>query len=221
MHESRSKIWARISSVKDEAWGGDPCEQMNNLVTQSRQWFAAYADSVRKLYEKNIAEALTSSHETRESNVKLSVRNELEFVSGDSDLKGLGRLTAAIANEAEINADELSQQAAQQLNDFIRCVPGMALADDGRDAVAEILRPESSTLGSGRYYFVPYRTARGFRGVYAVRAEEEKLLFAGIATTDSDPLVTVHSLGGPRRPVANSASQHVTAELANTVAKYF
>jgi hypothetical protein len=218
MNESRSKIWNRTSSVNDAAWGSGPCEQLNNLVDTSRAWFEAYAQLVMDLYARNISEALLTTGEKHEINVDLTVRNRFELISGDTELTGLGRLSAAVANGEDISQDEPAREAAQRLDAIVRCVQGMGLEKDG---VLPILRPVPTTFDGNRYFFVSHRTARGFRGAYAVNAQQDKLLFAGIATTDPDPYVTVERLGEPTRPVANSPSQHVTAELANTVAKYF
>jgi hypothetical protein len=221
MHESRSKIWTRISSVNDEAWGSTPCAQLRTLVAQSREWFASYAVNVVRLYEKHIGEALATTEERRDTSVTLSVRNRIELVSGDTGIPGLASLTSAIANHDDVYAEGMTCEAAEQLDAIACCAPDTGISRDGTRVVDAILRSDSSKLGLGRYYLVPHRTARGFRGVYLVRAWDERLLFVGIASTDSDPLVTVRPFGVPSRFAANSPSQHVTAELANTVAKYF
>jgi hypothetical protein len=227
LHESRSKIWTRTSSINDSAWGNAPCDQLKNLVETSRAWFEAYAPSVMDLYARNISEALLATGEKREIDVELAIVNKMELVSGDTTLKGLGRLSAAVANDEDVyRRDDDSaesaeaRKAAQQLDLLVKCVPGMGLKDDG---ASRVLRRAPTTLDGNRYFFVPHRTARGFRGAFIVRAHRDELLFAGIASTDPEPYVTVERLDGPTptRPVANSASQHVTAELANTVAKYF
>lgn len=218
MHESRSKIWTRISSVKDAAWGSTPCEQLQTLVGASRRWFAIYARSIMIQYAEDISAALLATGEERETDVSLEVRNQIEMISGDTTLTGLGTLSAAVANDDDIDRDPRSREAAARLDQFARCAPGLGLEHDG---AAGILRASPTTVGGTPYFFVPHRTARGFRGIYAVRAEGNRLVFGGIASTDPDPYVRVRRLGGPIRSAVNSPSQHVTAELANTVAKYF
>lgn len=218
LHESRSKIWARTSSVRDVAWGQDPCQQLQSLLGQSRAWFEAYARSVKDLYASHISEALLSTGEKRDVDVELAVQNRIEFISGDTELTGLGRLSAAVANGEDVCRDGRAKEAADQLDLLVRCAPDMGLQ---RDGASPILRSTPTTLDGSRYFFVPHRTARGFRGAYIARAQKDEILFAGIASTDPEPYVTVEWIGEPRREVRGSPSQHVTAELANTVAKYF
>lgn len=218
LHESRSKIWTRISSARDVAWGRNSCEQLQNLVRQSRAWFEVYAPLVMKLYAIHISEALLRTGEKRELDVELAVRNRIEFISGDTILAGLGQLSAAVANGEDVHRDSRAKEAADQLDLLVRCVPEMGLTKEG---ASPVLRPVPTTLDGNRYFFVPHRTARGFRGAYVARAQKDEILFAGLASTDPEPYVTVEWLGQATRPVSNSPSQHVTAELANTVAKYF
>jgi hypothetical protein len=218
MHESRSKIWSRLSSADDRYWGSTPTLQTDKLVKKSRAWFDAYAVGVKNLYAQHISEALRSTGEKRDTDVELAVANRIEMVSGDTKLRGLGSLSAAIANEEEIGRDPLAAEAAETLNAMVRATPGMDLADG---EARRILQPSPTMLDSKLFYFVPHRTARGYRGIYVVRSEKEKITFAGVASADAEPYVTMHRLGESERQATGSPSQHVTAELANTVAKYF
>ena len=179
MHESRSKIWSRISSVKDATWGNNPCEQLQTLIERSRSWFNVYANSVKQLYAKQIEQVLASTSEPHPS-VDLSVRNKMELISADTSLHGLSNLSAAIANHERIDRDKLTHQAAVQLDAMVRCIPDTGIATDP-SSVLSILNSETSNLGPGRYYLVPHRTAREFRGVYVVQSLADRLLFAGTA----------------------------------------
>jgi hypothetical protein len=224
MNESRSKIWSRITSVDDAFWGSEPKVQTESLVEQSRAWFKEYADQIRALYETHIEAALRVSGEPDPA-VDLTVHSRIEFVSGDvsEDVPGLAGLTKAIASRNPVFNDPLTCNAARQVDEMVHSVPNMEVPPD-RSALDAILRDNTAQFGSGRYYLVPDRTPLGYRGVYVVRAWEDNLLFAGIASEDSNPPVTVVPFDQPsdqpsRR--AFSPSQHVTAELANTVAKYF
>jgi hypothetical protein len=218
MHESRSKIWSRISSADDRYWGRKPTSQTQTLIEKGRAWFDEYAVEVKDLYAQHISEALRSTGENRDTDVGLTVANHIELVSGDTTLRGLGRLSAAVANEEKIDRDPLATEAAETLNAMVRATPGMELDDGG---VSAILRSSPTMIDSKLYYFVPHRTARGYRGIYVVRSEKGRITFAGVASADAEPYVTMHRLGESERQVTGSPSQHVTAELANTVAKYF
>jgi hypothetical protein len=218
MNESRSKIWSRITSMDDAFWGAEPKTQTEALITQSRKWFEQYADHIRALYEKHIADALRASHEPH-PRVDLTVQSRIDLVSGDVSMPGLAGLTNAIAGRNPDFDNPAARAAARQVDLMVHSVPNMDVAADG-SAVDAILRSDTTKLGKGRYYLVPDLTPLGFRGMYVVRAWEDNLLFAGIATEDSNPAVTVVALD-EKHPAVNSPSQHVTAELANTVAKYF
>jgi hypothetical protein len=217
LHESRSKVWMRISSVNDEAWGDTSLQQLQNLVGQARHWFSSSVADLVTLYQSHLEEAL--AQRGRPASINFSVRKKIEIISGDTPLKGLSSLTTAITNREDVHRQIPSSQAARRLDAFARCVPGMGLGVDHQDSVIAILQSDAPSLG-GHYYLVPHRTAQGFRGVYIVHEYAEGLLFAGIASVDPDPLVLVRHLG-QQRIEPNSPSKHVTAELANIVARYF
>jgi hypothetical protein len=219
MNESRSKIWSRITSMDDQYWGTEPKTQTEAVVLQSRLWFEHYADNIRALYQKHIEDALRASREP-DPGVHLTVQSRIELVSGDVTMPGLAALTNAIATRNPDLDSPAAREAARQVDAMVHSVPNMDVAADG-SAVNAILRSNTTQLGRGRYYLVPDLTPLGFRGVYVVRAWEDNLLFAGIASRDSSAAVTVVAPFDEKHPAVNSPSQHVTAELANTVAKYF
>jgi hypothetical protein len=155
--------------------------------------------------------------------VTLSKRSHIEFIAGDTTIGGLQDLTAAIAKRANVyEADSPARDAALQLDSFVASMPEMEIPD-GAEATGAVIRSDNSRFGfGGRYYLIPHTTVRGSRGVFIARAQGNTLHVAGITGADLDALVRVERLGAkqPHRPLGTPA-QHVTAEIANTVAKYF
>jgi hypothetical protein len=229
LHESRSKVWVRFSSMNEGRWGATPCDRLAAFTDTARAWYAAFAPSVVALYGAHIEHALRDSEEP-DPEVILTQRGHVEFIAGDTDVQGLQYLTAAIAKRANVYEDPRSREAAEHLDAFVACVREMKMPDPAQRATGAVVRSDSSQFGAGRYYLIPHTTVRGSRGVFIALAQGNTLIVSGIAALDPDPLVRVERLddadrplramGTPPRPMGTPA-QHVTAEIANTIAKYY
>jgi hypothetical protein len=215
LNESRSKFWVRFSTPEESTRTFD-IEAVNSFVRDTWTWFNSFGDRVLELYRSNLESVLREEY--RDVDVKIGIRNRMSLLSTDSAAEGIGTLISDIASQRNFYRD--NSPAVVQLEELVRSVPEMGIGAKTRHPLGAIARAETSQLkGAGRYFLVPHRTVRGSRGVFVARAHGTDLNFAGIADADPDPLV--HVRRPDARPSIGTPSQGLTAELANTVAKYF